>query len=153
MSTIANSTGRDLWSKANKEILRGTEFNDVLHATHNGVEMTGGLGKDHYHVRLITDAAFDKAAQITDFNASQSDRLIINGLLHFDKEKVSITQKGDDYNVFYDGKWAATVNLQYTNADGRVLDWNPDLEQAKTAITKMIRGSELDGMSGHYYGN
>lgn len=152
MSAVSNNTGRDLWSNTNNQTLRGTEFNDVLHATHNGVKMTGGLGKDHYHVRLAPDAQKATGVRILDFNATQSDRLVINGIEALDKTKVTITLNGNDYDISYDGTLLATVNLQYTNAEGKILDWNPDLEQATKAITKMVRGGQLDGMSGYYYG-
>lgn len=153
MTTITGNSkiANNLWATEAGQTLKGQSFNDILHAVYNNTTMTGGAGKDHFHVDMTAGSAVT-GTKIKDLNASESDRLILDGIGELDASKISISANGNDYDISYDGKFVATVNLQYTPTGGKATDWNPDLEQAKGAITRMIKAGQEEAKSDYFYG-
>lgn len=115
--------------------------------------MVGGLGKDHFHVNMTAGSAVT-GTKIKDFNATQGDRLVLDGIKDFDASKIAVAlnSNGHDYDVSYDGTFVATVNLQYTPEGQSPVDWNPGLEKATDVIKRMVRAGQADAKADYLYG-
>lgn len=153
MTNITNTPGQNLWATKENQTLTGKDFNDVLHAVYNGTQMIGGRGRDHFHVNMTLDREVT-GTKITDFNATEGDRLVLDGITNFDANKLTVVlnSNGHDYDISYDNKFVATVNLQYTPEGKNPVDWNPGLEKATDVIKRMVRAGQADAFADYLYG-